>query len=237
LAVSALAFAYVYSPTGMEAMPMGVPPGLGAWGAREVAVVFGMWAAMMVGMMLPSVLPMALLYAAAARKAARQGSPLAPTAVFASGYAAIWTLFAAAATAAQWGLERAALLSPMLETTSPALGAAILIAAGAYQLTPLKDACLRQCRSPATFVASHWRAGAWGAFRMGLGHGAFCVGCCAVLMALLFVGGVMNPVWIGAIAGFVLIEKLLPFGAAAGRAAGLAAIAAGALLLARALRG
>jgi predicted metal-binding membrane protein len=114
-----------------------------------------------------------------------------------------------------------------MATRSPALGAGLLIAAGAYQLTPVKDACLRHCRAPAHFLSEHWRPGRWGAFRMGLEHGAWCLGCCWVLMGLLFLGGVMNLVWIAVITAFVLVEKLVPRGAVAGRLVGAAMIAAG----------
>jgi predicted metal-binding membrane protein len=189
---------------------------------------------MMVGMMLPSATPATLVYTAVARKAAREGTPVAPVAAFVLGYLTMWTLFSAGATVAQWGLERAALLSPMLVSNSAVLGGALLVAAGAYQLTPWKDACLEHCRSPAHFVAQHWRPGTGGALRMGMEHGAYCLGCCWVLMGLLFFGGVMNLLWIAAIALFVLLEKVLPFGAGGGRWAGYAMITAGALVLARA---
>ena len=197
------------------------------WSAVDFALMFAMWAVMMVGMMVPSAAPMALVYAAVARKASRQGESLAPTAVFVTGYVVMWTLFSAGATLLQWGLERAALLSPMMVSTSPALGGSLLIAAGVYQLTPLKDACLRHCRSPAYFISEHWRPGAAGAFRMGLVHGAYCLGCCWLLMGILFFGGVMNLLWIAAITLFVLLEKVVPAGVMSGRLAGLALIALG----------
>ena len=202
-----------------------------AWSGTDWLLMFLMWAVMMVGMMLPTAAPMTLVYAAVARKAAREGSPLAPTAVFVAGYVAMWTLFSLAATAAQWWLDQRALLSPMWVTTSPSLGAGILIAAGVYQLTPYKNACLEHCRSPAHFIASHWRPGASGAFRLGLEHGAYCLGCCWVLMLLLFAGGVMNLLWIAGIALFVLLEKRMPHGVLGGRAAGLGLMAVGAAAL------
>ncbi len=207
--------------------------GLRPWSAFDFALMFLMWAVMMVGMMLPSAAPMTLIYAAVARKAAGQGAPVAPTAAFVSGYLAMWTLFGLAATLAQWALERGALLSPAMVSTSPALGAALLSAAGVYQLTPYKDACLEHCRSPAHFIAQHWRSGVGGAFRMGVTHGAFCLGCCWLLMGLLFLGGVMNLLWIAAITLFVLLEKVLPRGAAGGRIAGAAMILSGLAVLAR----
>ena len=180
------------------------------WGAADFILTFLMWAIMMVGMMVPSAVPTVMMYAAVARKAARDRTVVPPTVVFVSGYITLWTLFCLVATLAQWGLEQAALLSPLMVTTSPAIGSGLLIGAGVYQFTPIKRACLHHCRSPAYFLSEHWRAGITGAFRMGLEHGAFCVGCCWVLMGLLFVGGVMNLLWIAAIATFVFAEKLIP---------------------------
>jgi predicted metal-binding membrane protein len=206
---------------------------LRSWTATDFLLMFSMWAIMMIGMMVPSAAPMTLIYAAMARKAAAQDSPLPPTAVFVAGYVSMWTLFSVFATLLQWGLERAALLSPMMVSTSPLLGASIVIAAGLYQWTPFKNACLRHCRGPAEFFSRHWRDGALGAFRMGFEHGAFCLGCCGFLMLLLFVGGVMNLLWIALIALFVLAEKISPFGNRAGRVAGAAMILAGILAFLR----
>jgi predicted metal-binding membrane protein len=144
------------------------------------------------------------------------------------GYVVVWTLFSIAATILQASLEQLALLSPMMVSKSPQLGGLILVAAGAYQVTPMKDVCLKHCRTPIAFVAAHWRPGVGGAFRMGLHHGLFCVGCCWVLMALLFVGGVMNLLWIAVIAAFVLLEKIAPLGTKTGRTiSGLCLMAAG----------
>ena len=204
---------------------------LKAWTSTDFVFMFLMWAIMMVGMMVPTAAPMTLVYAAVARKAAKQGAVLAPAAAFVGGYVALWCLFSLGATALQWGLDRAALLSPMLVATSPALGGGLLIAAGLYQFTPLKASCLRHCRAPAHFFAQHWRPGFRGAFRMGAVHGAFCLGCCWALMGLLFFGGVMNLLWVAGITGFVLVEKLLPFGSAGGRAAGIALMACGVAVL------
>ena len=154
------------------------------WEPVDFALILLMWTIMMVGMMLPTAAPATMMYAAVARKAARDGKVVAPTIVFVSGYVGLWTLFSVLATSAQWGLDQAALFSPMMVTTSPAIGAGLLVAAGAYQLTPIKHACLDHCRSPAHFLSAHWRPGVAGAFRMGLEHGTFCVGCCWVLMGL-----------------------------------------------------
>jgi predicted metal-binding membrane protein len=210
---------------------MHVMTGVQPWTAGEFGVRVGMWAVMMVAMMVPTAVPMTLLYAAVARKAARQHSPVAPAFVFVAGYAAMWAVFSLAATAAQWGLDQAALLSPMMVSRSAWLGGALLIAAGAYQFTPLKNACLRNCRAPAHFLSRYWRTGYPGAFRMGVRLGVYCLGCCWILMGLLFVGGVMNLVWIAAIAVFVLLEKTLPFGVLGGRATGAAMILTGAVAL------
>lgn len=203
--------------------------GMQPWTAAEFGLRLGMWAVMMVAMMVPTAVPMTLLYAAVARKAAAEHSPVAPAFIFVAGYAAMWAIFSLVATLAQWGLDRAALLSPMMVSRSAGLGAALLVAAGVYQLTPLKNACLRNCRSPAHFLSRHWRGGRPGAFRMGTRLGGYCLGCCWILMGLLFVGGVMNLLWIAAISIFVLLEKTVPFGVTGGRVAGAAMILTGAL--------
>jgi predicted metal-binding membrane protein len=207
--------------------------GVQPWTATEFGLRLLMWVVMMVAMMVPTAVPMTLLYAAVARKAAAQHNPVAPTFVFVAGYIAMWSLFSVAATGAQWRLGRLALLSPMMVSSSAVLGGALLIGAGVYQLTPLKQACLRHCRAPAQFLSRNWHSGTAGAFRMGLRLGAYCLGCCWILMGLLFVGGVMNLLWIAVIAAFVLLEKTIPFGAAAGWFAGAAMILVGALSLAR----
>lgn len=206
--------------------------GIQPWTATEFGLRLGMWAVMMVAMMVPTAIPMTLLYAAVARKAAAQDNPVAPTFIFVAGYIAMWAIFSVVATVGQRGLDQAALLSPMMASRSTWLGATLLIAAGAYQLTPLKSACLQNCRAPAHFLSRYWRNGRLGALRMGLRLGVYCLGCCWVLMALLFVGGVMNLLWIAAIAAFVLAEKTIPFGAVGGRLAGIAMILAGALSVA-----
>jgi predicted metal-binding membrane protein len=203
-----------------------------AWGSSDFFFTFLMWTIMMVGMIVPSAIPTTLVYGAVVRGAARRGTVVAPTMVFVTGYLAVWTLFSLGATLAQWGLDRAVLLSPMMVTTSPAVGAALLIAAGLYQLTPAKRACLSHCRSPAHFISTHWRPNTAGAFRMGLEHGVYCLGCCWLLMGLLFVVGVMNLLWIAAIAVFVLLEKIVPHETLPARIGGLTMILSGSALLA-----
>ena len=202
-----------------------------AWSAGYAGLMFFMWWIMMVAMMLPSAAPMILLYAAVNRKARERGAPFVPTGVFALGYLAAWGVFSLLAVALQWGFERTALLSSVMVGTSIVLGGLLLIAAGAWQLTPLKHACLKHCRSPLHFLSHHWRKGRWGAVRMGMEHGAFCLGCCWFLMGLLFYGGVMNLYWIVGLAAFVLLEKTVPAGHWIGSAAGVGLIAWGGLLL------
>ena len=225
-ATTAIAWAYLAALAidmrECAAMDMAVHP----WTTRDFLLTLAMWVVMMVGMMVPTAAPTTLVYAAVARKAARQGTPVAPTAAFVAGYAAMWALFSVGATLAQWGLDRAALLSPMMVASTPWLGAALLAAAGLYQLTPYKEACLRQCRSPVHFVSQHGRPGVGGAFRLGLLHGAWCLGCCWALMGLLFFGGVMNLLWIAAITLFVLAEKVLPLRAGTVRWSGAALVLA-----------
>jgi predicted metal-binding membrane protein len=238
--VSALAWLYlVRLAHGMHGMAdmagMAMAAAAGPWSAHEAALAFAMWWVMMVGMMLPSAMPMTLTFATVNRRRRERGTPYVPAAVFVAGYLLAWGAFSIVATAAQWALERAALMTPMMRTASPLLGGLLFVAAGVYQLTPLKHACLRRCRSPLAFVLEHWRDGTAGALRMGAEHGGFCLGCCAPLMALLFVGGVMNLLWVAAIAAFVLLEKLAPRGEAVARAAGLLAVGAGVWLVFRAL--
>ena len=222
LLVVVLSWAWLLTGAGMmqEMGDMLMPMSNGPWTPRHALLVLSMWAVMMAAMMLPSAAPMILFYNTIARRRGEGGQPATASGTFAFGYLAIWAAFSLAATALQFGLERAALLSPMMETTSIALAGAVLIAAGAYQWTPLKQACLRYCRSPLEFVLTQWRPGARGAFQMGLRHGAVCVGCCWLLMLLLFVGGVMNFAWIAGIALFVLVEKIGPAGHWISRGAG-----------------
>ncbi len=200
------------------------------WTPAYAVLIFSMWWVMMVAMMLPSAAPMLLLFARVNRKDKAAGAPLAPTALFAAGYLLAWGGFGVVATALQWSLELTRLLSPMLVTPNQWLGAGILVTAGLWQLTPIKAACLHHCRSPLDYLVSNWQVGRIGALRMGLQHGAYCLGCCWFLMALLFFGGVMNLYWIVGIAVFVLLEKTIPLGHWFGRLAGISLIAWGAIL-------
>lgn len=209
---------------------MMTPPA--TWTGEVALAVFLMWAIMMVGMMLPSAAPMILLFAAILRQREVPPSVLIYTWLFLLGYLVTWCLFSGAATALQWWLADWKLVSPMMTGTSNMLNGSILIAAGVYQWLPLKAACLQHCRAPANYLAEHKRPGVSGAFLMGLHHGAYCIGCCWILMLLLFVGGVMNLLWIAVLASFVLIEKLLPWGQKIGRIAGVIMVLAGAFLVA-----
>jgi predicted metal-binding membrane protein len=201
-----------------------------AWSVSDGLLMFAMWAIMMVAMMLPSAAPMILIFAKVNRKQRENGNPYVPTSLFALGYILMWAAFSIAATAIQWGLQSAALLSPMMVSTSVILGGVLFIAAGIYQWTPLKYACLKNCRSPLSFIMQHWQPGQAGAFRMGLGHGSFCLGCCWFVMGLLFVGGVMNLAWVAAITVFVVAEKIFPHGQWVARAGGVAMVGAGVYL-------
>jgi len=207
---------------------MGMPE-MAAWGPAEFLMLFVMWTVMMVAMMLPSAAPVILLVVATYRR--RGGRSAVLTASFTTGYLLAWTAFSAIAAGIQLLLHQAAMLSPGMSSNSTLLGGAILIGAGMYQWLPIKSACLTQCRSPLGFLTREWREGTAGALIMGVRHGAFCVGCCWALMALLFVAGVMNLIWVAAIAVFVLIEKLAPLGGRFGRAAGLLLASWGAWLL------
>jgi predicted metal-binding membrane protein len=235
--VSALAWAYmVFLAQGMGGAHTGpsmAMPHAATWGLADFALTFAMWAVMMVAMMVPSAGPLILLVATVNRKRRELASPLVPTGVFLLGYVAAWTWYSALATVGQWGLHEAALLSPMMGGASPAVGGAILLAAGVFQFTPLKYACLTRCRSPLQFLLNEWREGTWGAFAMGLRNGNTCVVCCWALMALMFVGGVMSLLWMAAIAAVVLIEKVAPAGHRVSQAAGGGLILWGAWLLAQ----
>ena len=191
----------------------------------DVFFTFAMWVVMMVGMMAGAAAPMLLLFAGAQ---AGRGSPT-PMALplFGLGYLTVWVGFSACAALAQEALHRAAMLSPAMAASSPRLSGAILIAAGVYQLTPFKGACLTRCRSPLGFLMTGWRDGAFGAFRMGLAHGTYCLGCCWALMVVLFAVGVMNLLWVAALTVLVFMEKVGPVGAGVARAAGVAMIVFG----------
>jgi predicted metal-binding membrane protein len=230
----------------MAGMPMANAPDMRAilapafkpWTVTDFAVVFVMWTVMMVGMMVPSATPMILIYARVGRQAALQGKPLAATGFFAGGYLLAWTVFSLVATVGQWLLERAALLTPMMAAADGVVGALVIIAAGLFQWTPAKDACLKRCQAPLGFIQQHggFRRTASGSLGIGFHHGLHCVGCCWALMALLFVGGVMNIVWIAGLTVFVLLEKVIPLGRVVSRLSGAALMVWGAWFLVQSLQ-
>ena len=226
--------------SGFRMIPAGMAllvPTTAPWNATEFAFVFVMWAVMMIGMMTPSATPMILIYARVGRLAAQQGKPFAASSWFASGYLLAWVGFALVATFAQWALERGNWLTPEMAAASGTLRGIVLIAAGLYQWTPLKDACLRQCQGPLLFIQRHggFRPGALGSLALGGRHGGYCIGCCSVLMAILFVGGVMNVLWIAAVTILVLLEKTVPGGRVTSRVSGAGLFVGGVWILARTL--
>jgi predicted metal-binding membrane protein len=229
--VVALAWVYLVAGAGIDMSMADMPMEPMPWSTFYAALLFTMWWVMMVAMMVPSAAPMVLLFTAIKRKQGASVSPSIEAWVFLSGYLLIWAGFSLVAVLAQWGLERAGLLSMAMASTSATLGGVILLAAGLYQFTPVKSACLRYCQSPVLFLSRHWRPGVVGALRMGLRHGSYCLGCCWFLMALLFVSGIMNLVWIAGIALYVACEKLLPLGRGLSRAAGVALIVSGTIIL------
>jgi predicted metal-binding membrane protein len=208
-------------------------PAMTPWSMPLGLYLFAMWAVMMVGMMTPSAAPMVLLYLGVARHAAGSGHRFAGAAWLFAGYLLAWCLFALVATLAQWGLESTAMMTAGMQAANPTLGAVVLIAAGLYQWLPVKNACLTQCRAPLSFIQQHggFQPSAAGSLRLGFAHGLYCVGCCWLLMLVLFVVGVMNLLWIAALTLFVLAEKLVPRPLWLARGAGMAAMAAGLAML------
>ena len=209
----ALSWWYIATGAGMRAMQ---PP----FGALVL-----MWWLMMVAMMLPSAAPAVMLYSRV--RASRDDTTIAQSWVFLAGYLLVWLLFSILAAAAQ-----RLIADPATALGNRWAGGALLIVAGVYELTPLKNACLGRCRSPAEFISRNWRPGAAGAVRLGVLHGVDCLGCCWMLMLLLFAGGVMNLLWIVGLTLIVAIEKLLPRGEWFAPAVGMALIACGAIRLA-----
>jgi predicted metal-binding membrane protein len=248
LASAALAWAYILwlsarmiappdagmaAMPGMDAMPAmaAMAPALQPWSFSAYLSAALMWIVMMIGMMLPAAAPTILLYARVGRAA--QHRPFAATGWFVAGYLIAWTLFSLAAALGQAGLSAFALLTPMLRSANDVLGGSVLAAAGLYQFSPFKALCLEKCQSPLFFIQQHggFRPGLRHCLLLGFRHGLYCVGCCWVLMLLLFVGGVMNIAWIAALSVLVLLEKLLRNGRLVARLAGAAALAGGLFLL------
>jgi len=238
-AVVVLAWAYLLFGAGikMEMMDMGGGQMMAMspeWTLGYGLIFVVMWVAMMVAMMLPSAAPAILLAAALDRRRSTASAPQQGM-LFASGYLLVWSAFSLLATLLQWGLDEAGLLSGTMAAGNRILAGAVLVAAGAYEWTPLKNTCLAHCRSPIAFLLQHWRQGRLGAVVTGMRHGLFCLGCCWILMALLFVGGLMNLLWVAAIALLVLIEKTAPWGGRMARITGVVLAIWGAAALALAI--
>jgi len=227
LAVAAAGWAYLVLGESSMASGMFGMPGMGGWGVADYLLAVVMWAAMMTGMMLPSAVPVLLIYQGVTRRSRDLERRAGSTVAFGLGYLVVWSAFSFVAAALQ-GLLAAVSATTLDSVATPWLGAGLLATAGLYQLSPQKQACLSHCRGPLDFLARHWRLGELGALQMGVWHGAYCIGCCWALMALLFVFGVMNLAWVAVLAVFVALEKVLPFGNAV-------RIAGGALLLAGAV--
>jgi predicted metal-binding membrane protein len=227
--VTAIAWLYLLTARQHMDMAMGDMPGM----AMPFAApwVFAMWWVMMLGMMLPGAAPMILTFGTLQRRKRQRNETRVPIVLFVTGYLLVWGAFSLAATAAQWTLQRYALLSPALAMEDSVVGGALFILAGVYQFTPLKHACLSHCRSPFAFLLNHWRDGRAGALRMGADHGLYCLGCCWLLMVLLFAAGVMNLLWVAALAALVFAEKLLPAGVRIERIGGGAMMLFGVWLL------
>ena len=238
LLVTALAWVYLIRlgrqmPSGMEYDKMMAAMGMASntpWKAADAWFTLTMWMVMMAGMMAPAAAPMLLLFAGAHRNRSGRGIGV-PVIAFSLGYFLVWIGFSGGATLAQWTLHGAAMLSGAMGSSNAYLSAAILVAAGAYQMTPWKGKCLAHCRSPLGFLMTSWRSGTLGALRMGLHHGAYCLGCCWAVMSVLFAVGVMNLAWVAGLAVLVLLEKTGPYGVIAGRIAGAALVVMGIVVL------
>jgi predicted metal-binding membrane protein len=229
LVISALALGYTgWLATGFDMSSM-MSPDYVPWSPGHFAFMLAMWVVMMIGMMTPSVAPTLLLYAAFARQAAARGQVFAPAGWFFAGYLLAWSAFALLATLLQWWLESLSLLPPMMAGTGHVAGGVLLVVAGVYQWLPVKQSCLSQCQAPLAFVQRHggFAADSRGSLRLGWKHGLYCIGCCWMLMALLFAFGVMNLAWIAGLMIYVLLEKLLPNPRWVSRGAGGAAIIGG----------
>ena len=234
--ISLLAWAYmVYLAWGVQNMDIVLEmskPQTQSWGPVDFVLTFVMWTVMMTAMMVPAATPMIVMFATINRKRSEQQGSFVSTSVFLVGYMMAWAGYSVLAVLAQWCLHTTALLSPLMTNTSPILGGVLLLTAGIFQFTPLKYACLTRCRSPLGFLLNEWQEGARGAFMMGLRNGNYCVVCCWALMALMFVAGVMNLLWMALIAAFVLVEKVVPGGQWVSRISGLLLLIWGTWMLA-----
>lgn len=230
-AVAAIAWGWLLLGAGMHGMVRSAAmPMAPSWTAGYAATVFMMWASMMLAMMLPSAAP-AMLLVSSLMRGRGDHRVLGPTGLFVLGYILVWIGFSLVVTAAQWGLWKAGLLSAGMASSDVRLSGLLLVATGVYQWTQFKRVCLDGCRSPAEALTRYWRRGSVGPILSGAWNGVYCLGCCWLLMSLLFVGGLMNLFWIVGIALLVLIEKGLPFGIHIGRLIGAGLVAWGVLVL------
>ena len=236
--LSALAWAYMFHvASSMDSMVSGSPAMSAmqaapmAWGITDFTMMFAMWSVMMVAMMLPSATPMILLFTKVSRAREADGRPRTSIGLFVLGYVLAWTGFSVLATTLNWWLHVGGQLTFMMGRVTPIASGIVLISAGLFQWSPWKYTCLDHCRSPIAFLTTHWREGVLGPLRMGLHHGDYCLGCCWLLMALLFVLGVMNLVWIAVLTSFILLEKIMSRGRLLSRAAGVGMIAWGGWLI------
>lgn len=235
VALTALAWAYtIYLGFGSSSMTMVgdmAAPMMMQWSVADFFFMLIMWAVMMFAMMLPSVTPAVMIYERVRAKREEAGRPFVPTGSFVAGYLLVWLGFSLAATVLNWWLHTGGALSSMMGRVAPTVGGVMLILAGLFQWTPLKNSCLEHCRSPMSFLTAHWHEGTLGAAKMGLHHGAYCLGCCWMLMVLLFVLGVMNLPWVAVLTIVVLAEKTLPFGRILSRGLGVVLIVWGGWLI------
>jgi predicted metal-binding membrane protein len=230
VAIAGLAWAHlIHMAASMDAMVM---PRVEPWSTAEFVLMFAMWSVMMVAMMLPSAAPMMMVFATVTRRRAAGGRPVPANALFVFAYVVVWIGFSLLATAANWALHQSGLMTGAMGRAVPVAGGVLLVTAGAFQWTPLKHACLNRCRSPLAFLLTEWRDGNRGAFVMGVRHGAYCLLCCWALMSLLFVLGIMNLLWIAALAAIVLAEKVVPGGIWVSRLLGVLLSAWGAWMIA-----
>jgi len=219
-------------PMNMDALFFAMPM-TPLWSWTDFVLLFLMWIVMMIAMMTPSVTPLVLIFAMINRQRKQQQNPFVSSGYLLGGYFIVWGVFSLFATLLQWLLQQVSLLSPEMETTSNILGGIIVTTAGIFQFTPLKYACLKHCRTPINFISSKWKQGKWGALQMGMENGLYCLGCCWILMILLFVSGIMNLLWIAIIALFVLVEKVFPAPKLVSAIAGIVLITYGIIILAR----
>jgi predicted metal-binding membrane protein len=229
-----LAWGYLLAGAGIDMSMAGMEMDPMPWSVGHALIIFSMWWVMMIAMMVPSAAPTILLLSTIKRKQEPSATASTQAYIFLLAYLLVWAGFSIAAASVQWVLESFGWMSMEMASSNAILGGIILLAAGLYQFTPLKAACLRYCQSPVIFLSQHWRRGNFGTLRMGLRHGTYCVGCCWFLMALLFVSGIMNLLWIAGIALYVAFEKLLPVNRRLSNAAGLTLLACGAVILASA---